>query len=528
VTWKLLPPPARAYVAAVILLDAWLLASALATRPLKVDWVLAGVMLLAGAAASQKLTLLGRPGSGCRRTHQMSTLSLGFPVVLGSLLVFGVEKGILVAFASALGASLYPRRHPFYQAAFTAANLGLAALASGSAMRALAGDVGAPEMLARLPGLPSPGVPLLGLLAGTLIYYGVNTSMVAIAVALSQGKGPLGVWRDHFLWTGPGFVAGGAVVGMAIALAARFGSAVASLSLLCLYLIHHSYSIYLQKMHQLEDNQQALRQAHDLLETRVHERTGELARSNAVLQVEIAERKRTEAARQELLRRLVTAQEEERRRIARELHDQLGQHLTALMLGLQSLKDSGEVPSRDQGRVGRLQALTDQLMQDVHRLAKELRPAALDNLGLPTAVRRHAEAWSQYSGVSVDFHSHNFGAAALPPHVETTIYRVVQEALTNVLRHAHAGRVSVLLERRHDSVMAIVEDDGGGFDIEAAMAAPDGDGRLGLLGMQERVGLVGGTLDIESTGPAGTTLFVRIPLDGDSGAPCQTRWSKQL
>jgi signal transduction histidine kinase len=297
-----------------------------------------------------------------------------------------------------------------------------------------------------------------------------------------------------------------------MALAARFGSAVASLSLLCLYLVYHSYSIYLEKMHQLEANQQALRQARDELETRVRERTAELAKSNAILQVEVAERKRAEEARQQLLRRLVTAQEEERRRIARELHDQMGQYLTALMLGLQSLKEPGESPSQAQERVSRLQELTDQLMQEAHRLARELRPAALDDLGLPTALQRYVEGWSRYSAVSVDFHSHDLGADRLPPHIETTIYRVVQEALTNVLRHAHARRVSVLLERRHDHVLAIVEDDGSGFDAEAVMAAPNAQGRLGLLGMQERVGLVGGTLDIESTRGVGTTAFVRIPL----------------
>jgi signal transduction histidine kinase len=514
VNWKSLRPLARAYVAAVILLGALPLATVWAARPLPVDPALALVMLLAGAAASQKLALLGRPGAERRRTHQMSTMSLGFPVVLGSLLYFGVEKGLLVAFATALSASLYPRRHPCYHAAFTTANLGLAALASGSAMRALTGGAGAPAGLGNGAGLPAGEVPLLALLAGTLIYYGVNTGMVAVAVALSQGESPPRVWRDHFLWTGPGFVVGGAVVGLALALAARFGGAVASLSLLCLYLVYHSYSIYLQKMHQLEDNQQALRQAHDQLETRVRERTAALARSNAELQVEIAERRRAEEARQRLLRRLVTAQEEERRRIARELHDQLGQHLTALMLGLQSFKEPGGPAAPAPGCVERLQAITDQLMQDVHRLARELRPAELDNLGLPTAVRRHAAAWSQYSGVAVDFHSHNFGPAALPPPVETTLYRVVQEALTNVLRHAQARRVSVLLERRPDSVLAIVEDDGRGFDAEAVRAAPGAQDRLGLLGMQERVALVGGTLDIESTAGAGTTLFVRVPLDG--------------
>jgi signal transduction histidine kinase len=503
VNWKSLRPPVRAYVAAVILLGILPLASVWAARPLRVDGALAVAMLLAGAAASLKLTLLSRPAAGCRRTDRMSTMSLGFPVVLGSLLYFGVEKSILVAFASAVGASLYPRRHPLHRAAFTVANLGLAALASGCAMRALAKEV-----------------PLVALLAGTLVYYVVNTTMVAVAVALSQGERPLSVWRDHFLWTGPGFVAGGAVVGMAAALAARFGSAVASLSLLCLYLVYSSYRIYLEKMHQLEDNQQSLREAHDALETRVRKRTAELARSNEVLQVEIAERKRAEEAKQQLLLRLVTAQEEERRRIARELHDQMGQYLTALMLGLQSLKEPSAASSLAQARVGRLQALTDQLMQEVHRLARELRPAALDDLGLPTALRRYTEECSRYGGVSVEFHSHDFGAERLPPHVEVTLYRVVQEALTNVLKHAHANRASVLLEHRHDHLLVIVEDDGTGFDAEAVMAAPDAQCQLGLLGMQERVGSVGGILEIESTRGAGTTVFVRVPVvAGERRAP---------
>jgi signal transduction histidine kinase len=522
-TWKSLRPHLRAYIVAVILLGSIPLKVALSARLLKADGALVVVMLLAGAAASQKLALLGRPREGCRRTDQMSTMSLGFPVVLGSLLHYGVEQGILVAFISALSASIYPRRHPFHQAAFTAANLGLAALASGLAMCALAGGHAAPMPREVVSGPPSTGVLLLALLAGTLIYYAINTSMVAVAVALSQGKSPVGVWRDHFLWTGPGFVAGGAVVGMATALATHFGSAVASLSLLCLYLVHQSYSAYLQRMHQLEDNQQALRHAHDQLETRVRERTAELARSNQDLQVEIAQRKRVEEARQHLLRRLVTAQEEERQRIARELHDQMGQYLTALMLGLQSLKETGECPSPAQERVGRLQELTDQLMQEAHRLARELRPAALDDLGLPTALRRYAEGWSRYSEVSVDFHSRELGTDRPPPPVETTIYRVVQEALTNVLRHAQAQRVSVLLEQGHDQALAIVEDDGVGFDAETVLTAPDAQGRLGLLGMQERVGLVGGTLDIESARGAGTTVFVRIPLVAEEQYPACNR-----
>lgn len=494
-TWQSLRPSARSYVAAVLLLGAFPLAWALAVRPPRVDGMLLAVMLLAGAAASQKITLVGRPGEGRSRTHQMSTMSLGFPIVLGALHYLGVAEGVLVAFASAVGASLYPHRHPFHRAAFTAANLGLAALASGAAMRAL-----------------GTGAPLPALLAGTLIYYAVNTSMVAAAVALSESQRPLGVWRDHFLWTGPGYVAGGAVVGMTMAPAGRFGSAVAPLGLLCLYLIFASYGVYPRKVHQLEENQEALRQARNDLETRVRDRTAELARSNLVLQIEVAERTQAEAVRQQLLRRLVTAQEEERRRVARELHDQMGQYLTALMLGLESVKELCESPSPAQARVGQLQEVTDRLMKEVHRLARNLRPAALDDLGLPKALRQYAEEWSRYAGIAVEFHSHDVDTERLPPHIETTLYRVVQEALTNVLKHANARCASILLERRGDRVHAIVEDDGDGFDVEAMMASTDAQCRLGLFGMQERVALVGGTLEIESTPGAGTAVFARIPL----------------
>ena len=158
----------------------------------------------------------------------------------------------------------------------TAVNLGLAALASGSVMRSLAPYAIGLEAAGGVAFLPPGGVPLPPLLAGTLIYYGVNTSMVAVAVALAQGKRPLGVWRDGYLWTAPGFLAGGAVVRLATALAAGLGSG-AVLSLLWLYLVYYSYSIYLRKVHQLEDNQQALRRARDELEDRVRERTADLA-----------------------------------------------------------------------------------------------------------------------------------------------------------------------------------------------------------------------------------------------------------
>jgi signal transduction histidine kinase len=255
----------------------------------------------------------------------------------------------------------------------------------------------------------------------------------------------------------------------------------------------------------------ALRKAHDELETKIKERTAELSLVNETLRAEVVEHKKAEEARGQLLRRLVTAQEEERRRISRELHDQMGQYLSALMLRLKSMRPlaAGQEQARDSLR--KLEELTGTLVDEVHHLAWELRPAALDDLGLHTALQNYAEKWSERSGVAVDFHCGGLERERLPPEVETTVYRVVQEALTNVLKHAEARRVSVIVERRRDSVVVIVEDDGRGFDVEEASLAPDSGRGLGLLGMRERVALVGGALNLDSS-DAGTTARARIPV----------------
>ena len=136
---------------------------------------------------------------------------------------------------------------------------------------------------------------------------------------------------------------------------------------------------------------------------------------------------------------------------------------------------------------------------------------ALDDLGLQTALRNYVAKWSELTRVPVEFQSICLGDERLAPQVETAIYRIVQEALTNVIKHAQAHCVSLILERREGHVSAIVEDDGCGFAVEASDAAPGKTYRLGLLGMQERATLVGGTLNIESTPGAGTTIFVRVP-----------------
>jgi two-component system CheB/CheR fusion protein len=255
-----------------------------------------------------------------------------------------------------------------------------------------------------------------------------------------------------------------------------------------------------------------LQQAHDALETRVLERTRELAEANAALQAEISEHKQAEQARQLLLRQLVTAQEEERRRIARELHDQMGQDLTVLMLGLKMLRDAAPGDSPIHERVAPLQTLATQIGREVRTLALQLRPPSLDDLGLAATLANYVEEWSARVLVAVDFHSIGLAERRLPLSIETALYRVAQEALTNVLKHAQATSVSLIVERREGTVQMIIEDDGAGFDVAAVRRNAHTEHRLGLVGMEERVALLGGTLTIEAAPGRGTTVFVRIPV----------------
>jgi PAS domain S-box-containing protein len=254
------------------------------------------------------------------------------------------------------------------------------------------------------------------------------------------------------------------------------------------------------------------RAAHAQPEERVQERTAELAETNAALTAEIARRERSEAARRDLQRRLATAQEDERRRIARELHDQLGQHLTGLGLGLKVIKDATPHPSPIWDRLHELQALTDRIGREVHQLALELRPTALDDFGLAAALANYTEEWGTRAGVEVDFHAAGLDAGRLPAATETALYRVILEALTNVLKHARATRVSVVLQGSQGRVVAVVEDDGCGFDPEPALAGSSAEHRLGILGMRERVALLGGELTIDSGHGRGTTVIANVPL----------------
>ncbi len=258
--------------------------------------------------------------------------------------------------------------------------------------------------------------------------------------------------------------------------------------------------------------EEELRQARDELELRVVERTHDLATANMQLQDQIAERMRLEETRKELLRKLVMTQEDERRRIARELHDQLGQSVTALNMGLTSLAHQAVESHPSQEILGRLHQITVQMDKDMNRLAVDLRPTALDDLGLVVAVQYYVERWADHHGIHAEFQANGLAELRLPNEVESVIYRVIQEALTNVLKHAAAQHVSVILEQRNNQTSVIVEDDGRGFDLDALQQAPNAQRRLGLLGMQERVALVGGTFTIDATPGVGTSLFARIPI----------------
>ncbi len=205
------------------------------------------------------------------------------------------------------------------------------------------------------------------------------------------------------------------------------------------------------------------------------------------------------------VRRVVEAQEQERARLARELHDETGQALTSILLGLKSLEDRAGGES-DADAVAELRELVVSTLQGVRRLAVELRPAALDDFGLVPAVERLRDIVSEQSGISVDVQS-ELGDSRLTPEVETALYRIAQEAFTNVVKHADASRVTVRFVRGEGTVSLVVHDDGAGFE-----QAEVRDGSLGLVGMRERVALLGGRLTIESSEGAGTLLRAEVPV----------------
>jgi signal transduction histidine kinase len=229
-------------------------------------------------------------------------------------------------------------------------------------------------------------------------------------------------------------------------------------------------------------------------------RLAETYASRAAVAVDLSQRTARDA-----LRRIVGAQELERRRLARELHDETGQALSSILLGLKSLEEKVD-GSEALSAVSDVRELVVATLHDVRRLAIELRPKVLDDFGLVPALERLTETFAAQTGIRVDFEPGQAGDR-LPAEVETALYRIVQEALTNVVKHSRARNISVVLVRTPGTIAAVIEDDGQGFEPATVR-----EGGFGLEGMRERMGLLEGRLRIESSEGQGTTLVAEVPL----------------
>ncbi|HUR45343.1 MAG TPA: ATP-binding protein [Candidatus Saccharimonadales bacterium] len=248
------------------------------------------------------------------------------------------------------------------------------------------------------------------------------------------------------------------------------------------------------------------------LEKQVHSRTEELGKAIRALRAEARERQHLEKSRQELVRLLVNAEEEERRRISRELHDHTGQYLTAMGLELNALRQKfGAGPEADE-KISRLQTLAKNVGVEVHRIAVALRPTSLDDFGLYRSLLNCLRDFGEATGVAVDHHISGVEGLVLTDQLQTTIYRFLQEALNNVMKHSSATRVSFVLDAKPDHILGIVEDNGKGFSMEKHFGYSHLQRRLGLRGMKERIMLLGGDFQMESMPGEGTTVFVRIPV----------------
>lgn len=270
------------------------------------------------------------------------------------------------------------------------------------------------------------------------------------------------------------------------------------------------------KRHQAEE---ALQNAKDGLEMRVAERTRELGSLNGQLSVELGERKKTEEAlrkSEEQLRHLSTqllrAQETERKRISTELHDELGHSLVLMKFRLGLIeKGLREQQSEARADCRYLSEFIDRVIEDVRRLSRDLRPSALEDAGLSAALRclvdhsiRNGQAKVVSSIVDVDH--------LLSPNAQLVLYRIIQEALTNVGKHAQAKRVSLSVARQGDRLAVVVEDDGRGFDVREAVTRVASERGLGLATLHERARMLGGSLSVWSEEGKGTRIMLGVPV----------------
>lgn len=235
-----------------------------------------------------------------------------------------------------------------------------------------------------------------------------------------------------------------------------------------------------------------------------------------MLREEIEERKLTETNVRQLLRRLVDIQEEERKRIARNIHDQLGQELTALRIHLESLRTISSVDQEMDDQISKALKFANDLDRSVDFLTWELRPASLDHLGLAPALAELVKSWSDRFGISAEFQSTGTENLRLSPEAETNLYLFAREALHNIFKHAQATNVGLMFENRDGQVVLIIEDDGKGFDFESISTANSRG--LGIVSMRERAALIGAEVEIESKPGEGTSVYVRLPLSSEHDA----------
>jgi two-component system sensor histidine kinase UhpB len=261
--------------------------------------------------------------------------------------------------------------------------------------------------------------------------------------------------------------------------------------------------------------------AYEYMERRVQERTLELKKAYEYMEHRLKQRSdemevlyqqlRTQVReRRNLLGRIITAQEEERRRIARELHDEVSQTLTGLVMSLGSTEALAGLEPAARQRLKSLRNLTSEAVEEVRRLIRDLRPSLLDDLGLVAAISWYVENYLATAGVKAELDTHGFDRR-LPPTVEITLFRVVQEAITNIVKHAEAKTARIYLKRAGSTIVGSIEDSGVGFDADALRREQSGGMAVGLLGMEERINLLEGKLKIESRPGGGTRVYFEIP-----------------